>query len=591
VRKGHERRLFAAISWRSAGLAAAVLLCGFAIWFSWPSSATAAGDAGRPGSGFGAGMAHSLAVKEDGTLWCWGVDGYDEDTGDYYPGMLVPTRVGTDTDWASAAPGPWASLAIKKDGSLWSVDFVIADDPGLSTTVVTTRVGSETDWVAITEGGLLSLALKADGTLWSVGYDLGADLEESWEPVFYADRVGEDDDWAAISAGAWTALALKTDGTLWSIEMTFDFGSIEDLDEPLDMETVFDVYSLSDDDDWAAVSTGGEHVLAIKTDGSLWAMGDNTYGQIGDGTTSTRDDFTRIGVQSDWVAVSAGLLHSLALKSDGTLWAWGRNEDGQVGDGATLDQHSPVRVGTMSDWMAVSAGFWHSLALDGDGTLWAWGDNQNAQLGDGTTEDRNRPIMVLSGVKLPDSAGQTVRFNDISASPYRAAIRSLAQRGIVSGFGDGSFRPDQPVSRQQFAKMIVLGLNLKVTEGGIPLSFVDVSNPTDDLYPDDYVAAAADKGLVQGYPDGSFRPLLDITRAQMLSIVVRAAQAFKPAALRTPPRNWVGGLSTVDPVHGVNVGIAEYSGLALGIDPGTFAIDGKATRGEIAQIIWNLRTK
>ena len=71
---------------------------------------------------------------------------------------------------------------------------------------MTTRVGSETDWVAITEGGSVSLALKADGTLWSIGYDLGGDLEEeSWEPVFYADRVGEDDDWAAISAGAWAA--------------------------------------------------------------------------------------------------------------------------------------------------------------------------------------------------------------------------------------------------------------------------------------------------------------------------------------------------------------------------------------------------
>jgi hypothetical protein len=105
------------------------------------------------------------------------------------------------------------------------------------------------------------------------------------------------------------------------------------------------------------------------------------------------------------------------------------------------------------------------------------------------------------------------------------------------------------------------------------------------------VAVAAAEGLVQGYPDGTFRPSLDITRAQMLSIVVRAAQAFKPAVLRTPPRNWVGGLSTADAAHGANIGVAEYSGLTLGIDPSTFAIAGQATRGEIAQIIWNLRTK
>jgi hypothetical protein len=61
--------------------------------------------------------------------------------------------------------------------------------------------------------------------------------------------------------------------------------------------------------------------------------------------------------------------------------------------------------------------------------------------------------------------------------------------------------------------------------------------------------------------------------------------------VKTPPRNWVGGLPTTDLTHGSNVGIAEYSGFVLGVDPDAFAIGGKATRGEIAQLIWNLRSK
>jgi alpha-tubulin suppressor-like RCC1 family protein len=570
----------------------AALLCGLAFCFAWPSAASAAVvvDSLQASSTFGGGLAHSLAVKEDGSLWCWGLDATDEESGDHLQGMLVPTRVGTENDWAVASAGTMASLAIKTDGSLWSVDFVIEEDPELAISIITNRVGSDTDWVAMSDGDLVSLAVKSDGSLWNIGYDLAGESEDSaWARI--AERIGEDSDWAAVSAGSWAALALKTDGTLWSIELGLDFGSLEDLTAPEDIQMTFDVYSVSEDADWAAVSMGGDHILAIKKDGSLWATGDNTYGQLGDGTTSNRDGFTRIGGQSNWVAVSAGLVHSLALKSDGTLWAWGRNEDGQVGDGATLDQHSPVRVGKFSDWMSISAGFWHSLALDGDGSLWAWGDNGNGQLGDGTTTDRNEPAKVLSGAKLPPSAGEAVRFTDISASPYRAAIRSLAQRGIVSGFGDGTFRPDQPVSRQQFAKMIVLGLNLPVTEGGVPLAFSDVNRPTDNLYPDDYVAVASVNKLVQGYPDGTFGPLLDITRAQMLSIIVRAAQTFKPGAVKTPPRNWVGGLPTTDLTHGSNVGIAEYSGFVLGVDPDAFAIGGKATRGEIAQLIWNLRSK
>ncbi len=590
MRIGHARRGLFAIPWRGVALALLALLAALGLLLGGSSPVPAAAEGAQAASGLGAGMMHSLAVKEDGTLWWWGLDGYDEETGDHYPGVLTPTQVGSDSDWAAASSGPFASFTLKNDGSLWSVDFIIAADPGVPVAPVVTRVGSDSDWIAAAEGGFTSLGLKSDGSLWSIGYSFAEGIDET-EPSFTAERVGDDLDWAAVTAGAWSALALKTDGTLWYVEPGFDFDAFEMFGDPAETVASFDVFPVDGDSDWAAVSAGGDHLLALKADGSLWAMGGNTYGQVGDGTTSDRYDFVQIGNQNDWAAVSAGLLHSLALKADGTLWAWGRNEDGQVGDGATLDQHSPVRVGKLGDWLAISAGYWHSCALDGDGALWAWGDNDNAQLGDGTVSDRTAPVKVLSGVRLPGPAGQGSHFTDISASPYRAAIRSLAQRGIVLGYGDGSFRPDQPVSRQQFAKMIVLGLGLKVTEGGVALAFPDVSRPSDDLYPDDYVAVASGHALVQGYPDGTFRPALDITRAQMLSIVVRAALAFKPGALRTPPPNWVGGISAGDPIHGASIAVAEYSGLALGVDPTSFSIHGKATRGEIAQVIWNLRSK
>jgi hypothetical protein len=598
---GRATHAIAGIARSRGAVIAALAVCGLVLSLLGPSTASGAvaGDGVRSASTFGAGMVHSLVVKEDGTLWCWGVDVIDEETGDYYRGILVPTQVGADSDWAVASAGPFSSLAIKADGSLWALQFAATLGPvegGLdegagapAMTIVASRVGIDTDWVAVADGGLVSLALKAGGSLWHVGYEFEDDSEDA-EVLVTTQRVGEDGDWTAISSGYWNALALKSDGTLWSVELGLDFGSLEDLDSLDDIEVTVDLYSFSADSDWMAVALGGDHVLALKTDGSLWSMGDNTYGQLGDGTTSNRDDFVRVGGQNDWVAVAAGYLHSLALRADGSLWAWGRNEDGQVGDGATFDQHSPVRVGQMSDWFCVSAGYAHSLAIDGDGAVWAWGDNSSGQLGDGTTEDRTAPVKVFAGAKLPAWAAQPVHFTDISASPYRAAIRSLAQRGIISGFGDGTFGPDRPVTRQQFAKMIVLGLGLQVTEGGEPLGFPDVAVSEDDLYPDDYVAVAAASGLVTGFPDGTFGPQLDITRAQVVTIIVRAAQTYKPEILRTPPPNWVGGLPTSDPTHGANVGIAQYSGLLLGIDPASFALDAPATRGEIAQIIMNLRT-
>src|SRR2546422_8652574 len=88
--------------------------------------------------------------------------------------------------------------------------------------------------------------------------------------------------------------------------------------------------------------------------------------------------------------VSAGDSHTVALKSDGTLWAWGFNTNGQLGDGTTTSRPSPVQTGTEASWMAVSAGGNHTVALKSDGTLWAWGYNRSGEVGDGTTSERRR---------------------------------------------------------------------------------------------------------------------------------------------------------------------------------------------------------
>ena len=83
------------------------------------------------------------------------------------------------------------------------------------------------------------------------------------------------------------------------------------------------------------ITTGFNHTVAIKADGTLWAWGQNTYGQVGDGTNTHRNVPTQIGSDTNWVSISAKGFHTVAIKSDGTLWAWGQNSFGQVGDGTT----------------------------------------------------------------------------------------------------------------------------------------------------------------------------------------------------------------------------------------------------------------
>jgi Alpha-tubulin suppressor and related RCC1 domain-containing proteins len=149
------------------------------------------------------------------------------------------------------------------------------------------------------------------------------------------------------------------------------------------------------------ISAGGSHSLILKTDGSMFSCGNNSNGQLGDGTTTDRHSPVRImiGVQS----VAAGGGHSLILKTDGTLLACGYNSDGELGDGTTTDQYSPVQV--MTGVQSIAAGSMHSLILKTDGTLLACGSNYYGQLGDNSKINRNLPVPIMTNVQSIAAGG------------------------------------------------------------------------------------------------------------------------------------------------------------------------------------------
>jgi sugar lactone lactonase YvrE/ribosomal protein L27 len=176
-----------------------------------------------------------------------------------------------------------------------------------------------------------------------------------------------------------------------------------------------------------AVAAGAYHSLFVTADGTLWSMGDNAHGQLGDG--STNDAALPVSVASNVVAVAAGANHSLFVTADGTLWSMGYDAYGQLGDGFTTDTNLPVSV--TNGVAAVAAGQDHSLFVKTDGTLWAMGRGNYGQLGNGANGfTRSMPANVASNVVAVAAGADHSLFVTADGTPWAMGYNNDGQLGI-----------------------------------------------------------------------------------------------------------------------------------------------------------------
>lgn len=216
-----------------------------------------------------------------------------------------------------------------------------------------------------------ALLLAPDGSLWSWGENQAGVRGLLRTPGSYSipKRIGTDTDWQKIS-GFWNyALALKSDGSLWG------WGSDSGLQGAQRSGTRGSMMpaQIGTETNWAEVSVGCAHCLALKKDGSLWAWGQNDRGQVGNGTNKNQMNPVRIGSDTNWKSISAGAFNGYALKNDGSIWGWGLDISGA--GSSRNDMLAPVQIAPGTNWTSISAHDYVLMAVKSDGTIWMGGQN------------------------------------------------------------------------------------------------------------------------------------------------------------------------------------------------------------------------
>jgi len=435
-----------------------------------------------------AGNGHSLVVKQDDTLWSAGFNLFGQLGDGTMTQRLVHVPVASGVSTASASM--LFSMFRRTNGELAAMGLSLRGNLGLpSGTNYYTPMTMQTDVVAFTVGHEFSAFVKNDGSLWTTGKNDFGQLADGtsasqavpmphlWRDItvasarlsrgLYARSAGSVYrsggsgssrmlEVTQVATGGRGELAVTSSGTLWSLS---DSG---DAVIPQGTNVV-------------RVAVGMGHALFVKSDGVLWGFGGNTYGQLGDGSTTRRDmpveitggvadvsatgDFSlvlktdgtlmgsgrnqagQLGIASlvdvpvpvplatDVVSASAGFDFTLYVKSDGMLWGLGRNDQGQLGNGTTADTHVPVPI--MSGVRRVWAGTSHALILKTDDSLWATGSNLYGQLGDGTNTSRSTPVLVAENVLWAEAGNNKSLIMRAVATP--TVSLTPAHPAVVSG--------------------------------------------------------------------------------------------------------------------------------------------------------------
>jgi alpha-tubulin suppressor-like RCC1 family protein len=344
------------------------------------------------------------------TIWTWG-SGSSGKLGDNTTvNKSSPVSiVGGFTDWCQVSGGKNGNFAaVRRNGTAWAWGYngfgALGDCTVVSKSSPVSVVGGFTNWSQVAAGANHTVGLRQDGTLYSWGYNGQGQIGDNTtanksSPVSV---VGGFTNWCQLAAGNKNSFGIRTNGVLyaWGYNNSGRLGTNSTVNRSSPVSVVGGFT------DWCGVHNCN-HTLGVRTNGTAWAWGCGYHGQLGNGQFGTyaspnlrSSPVSVIGGFTNWCQVSGGFRFSLGVRTDGTLYAWGVNTRGQLGTNTpcSASTNSPVAiVGGFTDWCQVSGAYQSSFALRTNGTAWSWGYNNSGMLGDNSLVSKSSPVSVVGG--------------------------------------------------------------------------------------------------------------------------------------------------------------------------------------------------
>lgn len=369
----------------------------------------------------------TVVLKSDGTVWTWGGNGFGKlgigDTNLVRVDVPVEVHGPGNTGYLNSVKaimgGETHNVALKSDGTVWSWGMNAFGQLGNSTTndawsPVQTGLGAIPPLTSVVKLGgrpYFTLAVKSDGTIWAWGMNRYGQMgngtvnplsgPQVTVPVLVSNSLpgGPINNPLQITCGYQFSAALATNGTVW----TWGSGGHGELGQGSSLITSYYPAQVPGLTNIIRISAGWFHILALKSDGTVWVWGNNSNGELGDGTIVGRWNPVQALNLTNIVAVSGGDSHSSALASEGTIWKWGLNDVGELGNGTTNATANPTPARILTDTFGnpftnvviMAARDYHNIAVKADGSVWMWGANDQGQCGDGTTNNVWQPTPVV----------------------------------------------------------------------------------------------------------------------------------------------------------------------------------------------------